>query len=228
MWCKFTPENHINIYKTSLSISTLHRDIFKAGAFSHFEHCWEVNLGPLFHHIAIFPNCHNSLINCESFANLEPLSHFFAVYGASAEQMIRPWNNGSASLGQTPEEVTIDITLIRVFFGLLCKHTCVFLFASFGTTRNSQGYWGHGLGVFLMILCCVTFKRHAIIWQYHSQQSHQQLSLPQNISCGKSTAGETWKGWHGMSVNWMPGRPLLWKNNILKKKVGEKKSGNNS
>lgn len=102
-------------------------------------------------------------------------------------------------------------TLIRVFSELLCKHTCVFLFACCATTRNSQGLWGHGLRVFLMILCCVTFKQHAVIWQYHSQLSHQQLSLPQNISCGKQSAGETWKGWHGMSVNWMPGRPLPWK-----------------
>lgn len=87
-----------------------------------------------------------------------------------------------------------------------------------------RGLSGHGPWVFLMILCCVTFKHYAVIWQYHSQLSHQQLSLPQNISCGKSSAGETWKGWHGMSVNWMPGRPLLWKNNILKK---PEKSGNN-
>lgn len=142
--------------------------------------------------------------------------------------MISPKNNGNALLGQTPEEVTnvtIDITLIRVFFELLCKHTCVFLCARCAITRNSQGLWGHGLSVFLMILCCVTLKHHSVIWQYHSQLSHQQLSLPQNISCGKSSAGETWKGWHGMSVNWMPGRPLLWKNNILN---NPPKIGNNS
>jgi len=56
--------------------------------------------------------------------------------------MISPTNNRNASLGQTPEEVTnvtIDRTLIRVFFELLCKHTCVFMFAHCATTRNSQG-----------------------------------------------------------------------------------------